>query len=91
MGDELLERLGLGHEPVEQLVLVALQLGDLGLDLGAVPAHRLGVAFRLAVVAVGDGRLGHEGTQARVVGLIGEVRELLGADVEFATQLPEPL
>src|SRR5918997_439144 len=54
----LLARLGLGHEPVEQLVLVTLQLCDLVGDLGLVAAHRLGVALGLAVVDVGDRRLG---------------------------------
>ena len=54
-------------------------------------AHGVGVALGLAVVVVGERGLGHEGAQARVVGGIGEVGELLGTDRQLAPQLPQPL
>ena len=50
----LLARLRLGDEPVEQLVLIALQLRALGLDLAPVPAHRLGVPPGLAPLTVSE-------------------------------------
>ena len=45
--------------------------------VGAVPAHRLGVPGGLAVLPLGERRLRDEGPQAGVVGLVGEVGQLL--------------
>lgn len=53
-------------------------------------AHRVGVALRVAELAIGHRRLGDEGAQPRVVGLVGEVSELLVGDGELFSQLLEP-
>jgi hypothetical protein len=52
-----------------------------------VTLHGVGVALGLAVLAPGEGRLRHERPEARVVGLVGEVVELLVGDAELLAQL----
>ena len=59
-------------------------------SVAAVPVHRVGVALGLAVLPLGERRLRHQRAQPGVVGLVGEVRELLVGDRELATELHEP-
>ena len=42
------------------------------------------------MIALGDRRLRNERTQARFVGLFGEVEELFVCDVQLSSQLAEP-
>ena len=67
-------------ELIEQLVLRSLELDDLGLEIGAVAAHGLRVLAGLAQLPLCDRSLGDKRSDARVLGLVGEVRELLVDD-----------
>jgi hypothetical protein len=51
-----------------------------------VALHGVGVALGLAVLAAGDGRLGHQRPQAGVVGFAGEVLELFVGDAQLLAQ-----
>lgn len=66
-----------GDEPVEQVVLRRLELTDLGHQRVAVATHGLGVALGLAVDLLGAGRLRDQGPEVGLVGVVGEVAELL--------------
>ena len=48
------------------------------------------VALGIAVVPIGDRRLGDQRAQTSIVCGVGQVRELLGADLQLLTQLPQP-
>jgi len=80
---------GLGHQPVEQLVLGLLQPVDLVEDLGAVTMHRIGMALGVVVLPVGEGRLRDERPEPRVVGRLGQVAELLVGHGQLVAQLLE--
>jgi hypothetical protein len=54
-----------------------------------VAPHRFDVLAGLAQLPLGDRGLGHEGPDARVVGLVGEVRELLVDDAELFVEVLE--
>ena len=54
-------------------------------------AHGVGVALGLAVLVLGQRRLGHQGPQAGVVGLLGEVAQLLVGDGQLLAELAEPV
>jgi hypothetical protein len=82
--------LGLGQQPVEQLVLRELELGDLLDDLGSMPGHGLGVALGVVVLPVGERGLRHERAEPGVVGRIGEVAQLLLGDGQLLTEVAEP-
>src|SRR4051794_37929798 len=64
-------------EPIEQLVLADLQLGDLGGDVVPVPAHRVGVPAGVVGLVGRRRRLRHEGPQRELVSLVDELGELL--------------
>ena len=51
--------------------------------------HGVGVTSRLAVLALGEGGLRHERTDAGVVGLTGELCELLVDDRQFGAQVAQ--
>jgi 4-alpha-glucanotransferase len=72
------------------MVLTLLELGDRGDHVGSVARHGVGVQLRLAMLDPRSGSLCHECPQAEVVGLVGEVRQLLVDDAQFFTQLPQP-
>ena len=80
---------GLGHQPVEQLVLGLLEPADLVEHLGAVALHGVGVALGVLVLPVGERRLRHERPQPGVVGGLGEVAELLVGHGELLAELLE--
>lgn len=73
------------QKAVEQFVLFGFEPGDLVGDRRPVLAHGLGMALGLGVVAFGYGRLGDQRTQTGIVGGVGQVRELLGGDLELGT------
>lgn len=82
---------GLGDESVEQVVLGCLEPGDVGDDARPVATHGLGVAGRFAVLALGDGGLGHERAEAGIVCGLRQVKELLVSDLELLPELLQPL
>lgn len=78
-----------GDEPVEQVVLGGFQLADLG-QLGvAVAAHGLGVALGLAMGLLGSGSFRDQRPEAGLVGLVGEVGELLLGNGEITRDRPQ--
>ncbi len=79
-----------GGETVEEVVLGRLEFVDVLLQLGTEALHGLGVPRGLPMIALGDGRLRDQGAETRLVGLFGEVEELLVGDVQFPPQLAEP-
>ena len=79
----------LPEHPVEQFVLGALELGDLGQHLAAVPPHGVGVTLGLTHVLAGERRLRHKRTQAGVVSDVVEHRQLLVGDGQIPAQLAE--
>ncbi len=81
----------LGHETFQQLVLNALQLGDLLHEVIAMAGHGLGVALSLVMFAIRQGRFRHHRTKAGVVGALHEERELLLGNRELLTLEPQPL
>jgi len=81
----------MGPQPIEQVVLGPLELLDVGRHLAAVAAHRGGVLLRLAVIALGQRRLGHHRPEASVVGFVGEDGELLVGHSQLGAELPEPI
>ena len=62
---------------------------ELGEHVGAVAAHGVGVLLGLAVLLLGQWRLGHQRPDAGVVGLVGEVRELLVGHPQLLAELPQ--
>src|SRR3954453_12489910 len=78
-----------GDQAVEQLVLRALERLELGDDVRAVPAHRVGVLLGLAVLLLGERCLGDQGPDAGVVGLVGEVRELLLGHAQLLAEVAQ--
>src|SRR5690349_24871063 len=78
--------LRLGQQPVEELVLGALEVAQLVQDSGAVAPHGVGVAPRLLVLTTRHRRLAHERLDAQVVGRLLEGGELL---VRHGQLLPE--
>jgi drug/metabolite transporter (DMT)-like permease len=82
---------GQRHEPVEQLVLGGLEAGQ-GLEhLLTVALHRIGMALSVVVLPVRHRGLGHERSQAGLVGELGQVRELLIGDVQLLAEPPQPI
>jgi hypothetical protein len=77
---------GLCHQLVEQVILGLLESGDGLCHLRPVPRHGIGVALGLVVLPVGQRGLGDQGPQASVVGLLGQLRELVVGDPQL---LPE--
>ena len=77
---------GFGEEPVEQLVLRALEGGQLAHHIVSVARHRVGVTLRLGVLAAGERGLGDEGSDACVIGRVGERGELLVGDGELLSE-----
>src|SRR5262249_55654452 len=63
--------------PVEESVLLALELRDRARERVPVAGERVGMAAGVACLDVAERRLSHEGTQAGVVGLVLEERDLL--------------
>ena len=57
------------------------------MHVGAVAAHGVGVLLGLAVLLLGERRLGDEGPEPGVVGLVGEVRELLVGHPQLLAEL----
>ena len=71
---------------VEQFVLASFERTDLVDDLVAMATHGVGMTRSAAVLAIGERCLRDEGTQACVVGLVGEVRELFVGDGQIVAQ-----
>lgn len=80
-----------GDEAVEQFVLGRLEFLDRAQQLGAVAGHGVGVTLGLAVLVLGEGRLGNQGAQAGVVGLRSQLRKLLVDDRELVAQGAETI
>jgi hypothetical protein len=74
---------------IKQLVLGALEPRDLLGDVATVPRHRVGVPLRVLVIALRQRRLGDRRPQARVIGLVDEVAELLVRDAQVLPKLLE--
>ena len=84
------DQAGSASEPVEQIVLGPLELVDLGRPRESRwRRHRVGVPLGLAVLLLGQRRLRHERPQAGLVGLLGELRELLVGDPQLLTELAQ--
>lgn len=79
----------LRRKPVEQFVLGLFELRDLGHQLTPVAAHDLDVLAGLAQFPLGNRGLGDQGADARVVCLVGEMRELLVDDAELFVEVLE--
>lgn len=77
---------GLDEQAVEELVLGLLEAGDLGAHLPAVALHRIGVTLGLAVLAPGERRLGHERAEPGLLGLVGQMGELLVGHAQLGSQ-----
>ena len=77
------------RETVEQFVLLSLEPTDISDDLATVPIHRLGVTGRGSMLALGEWRLRHQGPEASLVGLIGEMGELLLGDGQLVAQIAQ--
>src|SRR5947209_20017257 len=81
----LLPLTGLDDQPIEQLVLRSLELGNGVLQRRPAPGHGVGVPLCLLVFLVGQRRLRDQGSKAGVVGRIGEDSQLLVDDGQFFT------
>ena len=79
----------LPEHPVEQVVLGALQIGNLGQHLAAVTSHGVGVALGLTLVLPGERGLRHQRTQPGIVGDVVEHRQLLIGHGEILPKLGE--
>ncbi|MFM2072720.1 MAG: hypothetical protein RLZZ623_2984 [Actinomycetota bacterium] len=79
-----------GGQFVEQLILALVQLGDRCEHMGAMGRHRIGMFLRLSVLGPSAGTFGDERSDAQVVGLVGEVGELLVDHCELLTQCSQP-
>lgn len=66
--------------------MALLELRDLPGDVGPMPTHRLDVFASLVGLMIGHGGLGHQGPERQLVGIVGELHQLLVDDVEFAPQ-----
>ena len=64
-------------DPVEQLVLTTLEIGDLGEQVLAMTIERRGMAAGVSGLELGERGLRDQGAQGLVVGLRGHHRELL--------------
>jgi len=80
---------GLGQESIEELVLGALQAGDLPEDPGPMSLHGIGVALGVLVLAVRQRGLGHQRAEPGVVRGLGERRELLVGYRQLFAELTE--
>jgi len=78
------------HEPVEELVLRALESADLVEDTRPVAAHGFGVTLGLAVVFTRQRCLGHQGPEMGIVRGTGKLRQLLVGHAELVTELAQP-
>lgn len=79
----------LGDHPIEEIVLGAFQLFDLRPHTCLVTHHCIRVPLGLTVVALREGRLGHQRPQACVVGLLGQLGVLLVCDPQLGPQLAQ--
>lgn len=68
------------------MVLPRLELADVLDHAVAMGAHRLDVPPGVPVLEVGSGGFRDEGSQTLVVGVVGQVRELLLDDPQFFAQ-----
>ena len=81
----------LGRHPVEQGILLPDQGLDGAAENLALATQGVGVAPRFTGLHVGEGCLGDERAQARLLGSLLEERQLLVGDRELGPQLLEPL
>lgn len=75
---------------VEQLVLQLFELVYLTLHFVSMAHHGLSVAPGVAVLAVGHRRFGHQRTKPGLVGIVGEVQELLLGHCQIMAEALEP-
>ncbi len=72
-------------ESVEQFILLFLKPPNIGNHLIAVTFHRLGVTSSSPMLPLGERGLGNEGSEASIVGLVGEMGQLLVGNCQFVT------
>ena len=80
---------GSRDQAVEQFVLRALEGLELGDHVRPVTAHRVGVLLGLTMLLLGQRRLRDQGPDAGVVGLVGEVSELLVGHPQLLTEMAD--
>ncbi len=80
----------LGRDAIEQRVLFGLEFPHRRAQGIAVTSLRIGVPAGVAGFDVGEGRLGHQGAQPHVFGLLFEEHELLLGDRELSPDPFEP-
>ncbi len=81
----------LGQQAVEQLVLGLFNLRDGGDEALAVMTHGVGVLLCLLVLTIGNRGLGDEGAQARLIGRLGQMRQLFVDNLQLAAETLESL
>jgi hypothetical protein len=81
----------LGRHPVEEGVLLTLEVGDRLGEGVPVAGQRVGMPARIACLDVAKWCLGHERTQTGVLGFVFEERELLLCDRQLGTKALETL
>ena len=77
-------------EAVEQLVLAVFERVDLELHLGSMAGHGGGMALGVTMLPIRTGGLGHQRADPRLVGLAGEVGQLLVGHAEILAETAEP-
>lgn len=76
-------------ESVEQVVLLLLKPTNIGNHLASVTFHRLGVTSSDAMLPFSERGLGNERSEASIVGLVGEMGQLLVGNCQFVTQVAQ--
>lgn len=76
-------------ESVEQIILLLLKPPNIGNHLVAVTFHGLGVTSSGAMLPFGEWSLGNERPEASIVGLVGEMGQLLVGNRQFMTQVAQ--
>jgi len=80
-----------GHQLTEELVLTAFEVVDDGHQPTAGSEGGVGVALGARVLVAGERRLGDEGADAGVVGVVGEHEELLVENGQLLSGPDEPV
>lgn len=78
------------RELVEQLVLFGLEAGDRVDQVDAMTGHGARGPFGVAMLLVGERRLGDHRPDPRIIGDVGQMTELLVGDGELLAQRHEP-